>query len=186
MRVDVRHLEVEVDARGVGRRLVLAEAEAGPILAAQQETYLAAQLQAFRARTRSEKDAHDFMWGIAGQLSPEAMRDLAHYYATQPPAPGRTGDPALVEAGKALFDRGLPDRGVPACAACHGPQGDGTEMFPRLAGQHADYIEKQLVVFQRTNERPEGAVMKTVAHLLTQDNIVAVANYLQGLPPKRD
>ena len=54
--------------------------------------------------------------------------------------------------------------------------------FPRLAGQHADYVVKQLVVFQRTDERPEGSIMKTVAHDLTAQNVSDVAGYVQALP----
>jgi cytochrome c553 len=70
---------------------------------------------------------------------------------------------------------------VPACATCHGAEGKGNATFPRLAGQHADYLVKQLVVFQRTDERPEGSIMKTVAHELTQQNIDDVAGYLQSV-----
>ena len=64
---------------------------------------------------------------------------------------------------------------------CHGDNGQGNEAFPRLAGQHADYIVKQLIVFQRTAQRPEGAIMKTIAHELTADDIKNVAVYLQSL-----
>jgi len=71
-----------------------------PILAAQQESYLAAQIEAFRSRTRSEKDAHDFMWGIASRLPADVIQGLAHYYAMQPPPPGRMGDAVLVARGK--------------------------------------------------------------------------------------
>jgi cytochrome c553 len=71
---------------------------------------------------------------------------------------------------------------VPACSTCHGAEGKGNETFPRLAGQHADYLMKQLLVFQRTDERPEGSIMKTVAHDLTAQNIQDVAAYLQAMP----
>ena len=70
------------------------------------------------------------------------------------------------------------------CSTCHGESAQGRENFPRLAGQHADYLVKQLGVFQRTDERPEGAVMKVIAHQLTQGNIEAVAAYLQTVPPR--
>src|SRR6476660_9517548 len=89
-----------------------------PILAAQRKGYLEAQIDAFRKRTRAEKDAHDFMWGIAGNLDEPIIGGIAAYYAAQPPARGRSDDPALVASGKELFDKGLPDRGVPACMAC--------------------------------------------------------------------
>ena len=66
----------------------------------------------------------------------------------QPPAPGRNDDPALVAKGKELFDKGLPERGIPACHVCHGPDALGKADFPRLAGQHAKYIVKQLNYIQ--------------------------------------
>jgi cytochrome c553 len=66
--------------------------------------------------------------------------------------------------------------------ACHGNAAQGNDTFPRLAGQHADYVVKQLTVFQRTDERPEGAIMKTIAHELSRDDIENVAAFLQALP----
>ena len=68
------------------------------------------------------------------------------------------------------------------CASCHGPDALGNGTYPRLSGQHADYIVKQLGVFQRTDERPEGAVMKVVAHGLSETEFADVAAYLQALP----
>jgi len=73
---------------------------------------------------------------------------------------------------------------MPGCTTCHGDKGQGLGAFPRLAGQHADYLVKQLLVFQRTDERPEGSIMKTVAHELTQQNIDDMASYLQALPSR--
>src|ERR1700758_4733438 len=96
-----------------------------PILAAQRSGYLVNQINNFRAQTRAEKDAHDFMWGIAGNLDESIISGIAAYYAGQSPAPGRGSDPALVAQGKELFDKGLPDRGIPACAACHGTSAEG-------------------------------------------------------------
>jgi cytochrome c553 len=87
----------------------------------------------------------------------------------------------MVSSGEKIFNGGVSDKGVPACASCHGPKGEGAAAFPRLAGQHADYLIKQLLVFQRTNERPEGSVMKTVAHGLSADDIRAVASFAQQM-----
>src|SRR6202162_3271124 len=115
-----------------------------PILAAQRTGYLAAQIDAFRKQVRAEKDAHDFMWGIAGRLDEKIIDGIGDSYAAQPRAPSRTDDPALVTKGKELFDKGLLDRGIPACATCHGANGEGIADFPRLAGQHAKYVAKQL------------------------------------------
>lgn len=149
-----------------------------PILAAQRPGYLAAQIDAFRKQTRAEKDAHDFMWGIAGRLDEKIVDGIAAYYAAQPPAPGRTDDPALVAKGKELFDKGLPDRGIPACASCHGANGEGIADFPRLAGQHAKYVTKQLTYIQTlTRAAP---VMHGIVKDLSPVEIQAVATYVQS------
>ena len=149
-----------------------------PILAAQRKGYLAAQIDAFRKQTRAEKDAHDFMWGIAGRLDEKIINGIAAYYAAQPRAPGRTDDPALVAKGKELFDKGLLDRGIPACASCHGANGEGIADFPRLAGQHAKYVAKQLTYIQTlTRAAP---VMHGIVKDLTPDEIQAVAAYVRS------
>jgi cytochrome c553 len=149
-----------------------------PILAAQREGYIAAQLEAFRSHARAEKDAHDFMWGIAGQLDPAVIRGLARYYASQPAAPGRVDDPALVAKGKALFDAGVPGRGVPACATCHGANAEGGPEFPRLAGQHAKYVAKQLAYIQTLVRA--APVMHGIVKDFTPAEIQAVAAYVQS------
>ena len=149
-----------------------------PILAAQRTGYLAAQIDAFRKQARAEKDAHDFMWGIAGRLDEKIINGIAAYYAAQPRAPGRTDDPALVAKGKELFDKGLLDRGIPACATCHGANGEGIADFPRLAGQHAKYVAKQLTYIQTlTRAAP---VMHGIVKDLTPDEMQAVAAYVQS------
>jgi cytochrome c553 len=149
-----------------------------PILAAQRTGYLAAQIDAFRKQARAEKDAHDFMWGIAGRLDEKIIDGIAAYYAAQPRAPGRIDDPAIVAKGKELFDKGLLDRGIPACATCHGANGEGIADFPRLAGQHAKYVAKQLAYIQTlTRAAP---VMHGIVKDLTPDEMQAVAAYVQS------
>lgn len=149
-----------------------------PILAAQRPGYLTAQIDAFRKQTRAEKDAHDFMWGIAGRLDEKIIAGIAAYYAAQPPAPGRNDDPALVAKGKELFDKGVLGRGIPACTTCHGANAEGTADFPRLAGQHAKYVAKQITYIQTlTRAAP---VMHGIVKDLTPDEIQAVAAYVQS------
>ncbi len=155
-----------------------------PRLAAQQPAYIVEQLTTFRNHHRSDPAGFEYMWGLSRHLSDNQIQGLAAYFSAQKPVPNAPGNPELAARGEEVFKHGVPAKEIPPCGSCHGVDAQGNGTFPRLAGQHADYIEKQLVVFQRTNERPEGAVMKTVAHLLTEDNIVAVAAYLQGLPPK--
>ena len=149
-----------------------------PILAAQRKGYLEAQIDAFRKRTRAEKDAHDFMWGIAGNLDEAIIGSIADYYAAQPPAPGRSDDPALIAKGKELFDTGVPDRGIPACMACHGADAAGVADFPRLAGQHAKYVVKQLNYIQSLVRA--APVMHGIVKDLAPGEIQAVAAYVQS------
>ena len=149
-----------------------------PILAAQRKGYLVAQIEAFRSRTRAEKDAHDFMWGIAGNLDDAIIGGIASYYSAQPPAPGRSNDPALIAKGKELFDKGVPDRAIPACGTCHGANGEGPADFPRLAGQHAKYVLKQLNYIQSLVRA--APVMHGIVKDLTPAEIQAVAAYAQS------
>ncbi len=120
------------------------------------------------------------MWGLTRKLSDKQIQGLAAYFSKQKNVPDAASGGDL-SAGKRIFETGVPEKNIPACKTCHGPSAEGAGQFPRLAGQHADYLVKQLSVFQRTNERPEGAIMKTVAHDLTRANMVSVAAYLSTL-----
>lgn len=154
-----------------------------PNLAAQQPAYISAQLKLFRSRGRLDPAGFEYMWGISRTLTDKQIDELAVYYAAQTlPTQRPEGSIARIDAGKPIFNTGIADKQVPPCGSCHGPHGRGNANFPRIAGQHADYIVKQLGVFQRTDERPEGAVMKTVAHKLTPSDITSVAAYLQAMP----
>jgi cytochrome c553 len=150
-----------------------------PVLAGQGANYLTAQLQAFKSRTRGDPDALGYMWGMAEPLSNDLIEALAAYYAAQSPRPGPIGDAGLIARGKSLYENGNASLGVPPCIACHGPEGRGTDAFPRLAGQHAQYLLKQLRSFQ-SNMR-DVAVMHGVAQSLRTDDMQAVAAYLQTL-----
>jgi cytochrome c553 len=149
-----------------------------PILAAQRKGYLEAQIDAFRKRTRAEKDAHDFMWGIAGNLDEAIIGGIAAYYAAQPAARGRSDDPALTAKGRELFDKGFPERAIPACMACHGADATGVADFPRLAGQHAKYVAKQLNYIQSLVRA--APVMHGIVKDLTPAEILAVAACVQS------
>ncbi|MDR3387590.1 MAG: c-type cytochrome [Rudaea sp.] len=154
-----------------------------PNLAAQQEAYIVAQLSAFKAHSRQDPPGPEYMWGLSRSLTDKQIQELAAHFSAEKLQRLRVeGKPERIEAGKIIFTGGIPDKGVPPCASCHGPAGQGNAAFPRIAGQHVDYLIKQLTVFQRTNERPEGPVMKTVAHNLTRENILNVADFLQAVP----
>jgi len=155
-----------------------------PNLAGQQPTYFMAQLKEFRAHNRLDPEGFEYMWGLSRSLTDEQIKGLADYFSakTPPPLTERSADATALANGKKIFEQGVPDKGVTACSACHGAQAQGNEQFPRLAHQHANYIIKQLTVFKRTEERPEGAIMKTVVHELTDKNMEDVAAYLQEFP----
>ena len=150
-----------------------------PILAAQREGYIVAQLENFQAKTREERAAHDFMWGIAGNLDAPMLRSIAQYYASQPPAPGRPGEPAAIARGRELYEKGLADRGIPPCASCHGAKGEGLAEFPRLAGQHAKYVVRQIEFIQTLTRK--APVMHGIVKDLTPDEMQAIAVYVQSL-----
>ena len=155
-----------------------------PNLAAQTEPYVIEQLTSFRKHSRLDPAGFEYMWGLSRHLTDEQIKELAAYFASQkikrPDYPAGKAD--LRDAGKAVFTGGVPEKNIPPCATCHGPEGLGNLQFPRIASQHADYVIKQLNVFQRTDERPEGAIMKVIVHDLTPENIKAVASYLESLP----
>ncbi len=160
-----------------------AESPLFPNLAGQVEAYTVAQLQGLRSHGRQDPAGFEYMWGLSRSLTDDQISGLARYYAGQTPVrQAPEGDAARRAAGEAIFKAGLPDQGVPACAGCHGAEARGQATFPRLANQHADYLVKQLTVFQRTDDRPEGGVMKTVAHALSAQDIADVSSYLQALP----
>jgi cytochrome c553 len=152
-----------------------------PRLAGQNAHYLAAQLKAFRAQTRGDPDAVGYMWGMAGELDDISVDALAGYYAGQKPQASSAGrDSALVARGREIYEHGVASQGVPACSSCHGPDAHGLQEFPRLAGQHAQYILKQLASFQ-SNMR-NVAIMHGVAQNLRLPEMQAVAAYLEAQP----
>lgn len=150
-----------------------------PRLAGQQHDYLVVQLQAFRDHTRADPHAHTYMWGMAAQLSDTTIAGLADYYSSQTPVPGTLGDPALMAAGKKIFEDGIEAREVPACIICHGEKGEGIAAYPRLAGQHPGYITEQLTNFAsmaRAND-----IMHENSKNLTPEEIRQVAAYFSSL-----
>lgn len=146
-----------------------------PRLNGQQADYLAAQLKNFRTHTRSDPHAVAYMWGMAAQLDDAMIADLAKYFAAQPPTPPQSGG-ALADEGRKIFESGAPANGVPPCQACHGAHGEGNGVLPRIAGQHADYLKKQLEAFRSTLR--ENDVMHANTANMTDREIEAVVSYL--------
>jgi cytochrome c553 len=153
-----------------------------PNLAGQTQPYLISELNEFKSHGRLDPAGYEYMWGISRSLTDEQIAGLAAYYAAQVKVRQPVeGEAARISAGQTIFTAGLPEKNVPPCFACHGVDGQGNETFPRLAGQHADYVAKQLAVFQRTDDRPDGQIMKTIAHELTHNDIENVAAYVQSI-----
>jgi cytochrome c553 len=151
-----------------------------PNLAAQTAPYIEAQLKAFKDQTRADPDAQAYMWGMAAQLSDAQISELADYFSKQPaPAAGKSGGPAALARGKQVFEEGVPARQIPPCASCHGAHGEGLATFPRLAGQHAPYLLKQILVIQ--NALRNAPVMHGVVKDLSKDQMQAVVAYLESM-----
>jgi len=156
-------------------------AQAGfPRLAGLSSGYMVAQLKDFASGDRGN---HPTMTRIAKALSEQAMRDVSAYYAGQQVELGSAEDVSeeLLQTGERLALRGRAEEAVPACAACHGPEGRGLPpQFPRIGGQHAAYLEKQLNDFaggNRTND--PSAMMRDTAAKLSAEDIKAVAAYFR-------
>lgn len=152
---------------------------ANPRLAGLNAEYINKQLNNFKSGER--KNA--VMSGMVAGLSSQDMLNLAAYFSAQQPKPDTAKDKGLALAGQKIFRGGIQGAGVPACASCHGPEGKGIPVqFPRLAGQHSDYIYTQLNNF-RLSERSNDAakMMRTIAAKLTDEDMKAVAAYIQGL-----
>jgi cytochrome c553 len=151
-----------------------------PRLAGQNANYLAAQLKAFRAQTRGDPDAVGYMWGMASQLDDDTIQALAAYYAAQKAEPSGGGASVTISRGREIYQHGVAAQGVPACSSCHGPDAHGLQDFPRLAGQHGQYVLKQLASFQ-SNMR-NVAIMHGVAQNLNLGDMEAVAAFLEAQP----
>ena len=150
---------------------------ANPIIAGQHPEYLIKQLQEFK----SGKRKNAVMQGFASMLSDEDMRNVAFFYASKSAKPGFAKNKATVALGEKIYRGGIADRAVPACAACHGPTGAGIPaQYPRLAGQHADYTEAQMLAF-RVGGRANNAQMMGVAAKMNDAEIKAVSDYIAGL-----
>ena len=155
-------------------------ASANPKLAGQHPEYLAKQLADLK-ENKTRKSA--LMMGFVGGLSDADMRNVAAYYAEQKPAQGAARNVAAAKLGEKIFRGGIPEKGVAACAGCHGPAGMGIPaQYPRLAGQWAEYTKLQLNNFrigERSND-PAG-MMRGVAGKMSDKEIDAVADYVAGL-----
>ncbi|MGZ8156753.1 MAG: c-type cytochrome [Burkholderiales bacterium] len=157
---------------------------ANPVIAGQHPEYSFKQLINFKSEGgKPAERPSPVMNGIVASLTREDMGNLALYFAGQQRKPGAARDVELVKLGQSIYRGGLLSKGVAACASCHGPTGAGMPaQFPRLSGQHAQYTEEKLKQF-RSGERANdpNRMMRLVAQKLSDREIAALAQYIQGL-----
>ena len=150
---------------------------ANPIIQGQHPEYLVKQLTEFK----SGKRANAIMSGMAATLTEDDMKNVAAFYASKTAKPGFAKNKELVTLGEKIYRGGIADRMIPACAGCHSPTGAGIPaQYPRLAGQHGDYTEAQLIAF-RGGVRKNSIPMTGVAAKMNDREIKAVSDYIAGL-----
>lgn len=152
-----------------------------PSLAGQHPAYTIRQLEAYSDGERSDAGMQTY----AAMLSEQDMRDIAAFFADQTPAV-RGADPDLAARGERIYKGGIEERGIAACIACHGPAGMGNQPagYPRVSHQHAEYLSTTLRDYQSGARRSDATLnqmMRNVAELLLDDEIEALASYMQGL-----
>jgi cytochrome c553 len=153
-----------------------------PRLAGQQSEYLQNQLRAFIEHRRT----NNIMFNVAHSLSPAMLNALAAHFASLHPPPIGGAPRQLVATGRKIFEDGMPEVNIAACAACHGPEATGSGQIPRLAGQLYPYMIKTLSNWDKERGRnptvPDtSAIMSPVAHSLNKSQIEAVAAFVSTL-----
>ena len=150
--------------------------EVFPRLAGQNAEYIAKQLENFKSGKRKSSA----MAPMVAELSPDDMAALGRFYGSRPPHKEAPKDAPLAAVGQYIYSQGNRFSGVPACASCHGPDGAGSNALPRLAGQHAAYLDNQLKQFNKRERNNDNAVMHTVVEKMTPLEMAAVSEYLSG------
>lgn len=148
-----------------------------PRLAGQHGAYVARQLADYQAGKRKSTT----MQPMVEDLNAADFAALGRYFESRKPVAHAVDDSELAQVGRFVFMRGNPYSGVAACAGCHGPQGHGTPQLPRLAGQHAQYTENQLRLFNKRERTNDNAVMHAIASKLSELELKAVSAYISGL-----
>lgn len=171
---NARGLPACVSCHGAGGNSTI---NTNPKLAGQIDTYLHKQLVDFTTPARNQP----VMTTYAKMLSEDEKKNIAAYLATQQPKQGAARSKDTLELGRKIYRGGIADRGVAACASCHGATGSGIPaQYPRVAGQHQDYTFAQLQAF-KTGARGNSPQMGTLAKRLSDDEMKAVADYIAGL-----
>jgi len=151
-----------------------------PSLAGQHSSYIVKQLKHFKAGERQNV----LMAPMAMILADQDMEDLAAYFSAQKHLATGETEPSKLQLGKKIYLAGIASKGVPACSGCHGPSGSGIAgaAFPRIGGQHAVYAALQLRNYKSGARATDpNSMMRTITSRLTDEEIDAVASYLQGM-----
>ncbi|AAW84571.1 c-type cytochrome [Aliivibrio fischeri] len=157
-----------------------------PNIAGQHAGYLEKQLKEFKLGMETQGKQgrlEPVMSGMAMPLTEQDIMDLSAYFASLPMADNTTPEEVIPE-GKALYLAGDMERGITACVACHGPRGNGTSLsgFPKISGQHADYVKAQLEKFRSADRANDmNAMMRDIAKKLTDEDIDTLSKYVGGL-----
>ena len=152
-----------------------------PKLAGQNAAYLAAQLHAFKQKVRLNPTNKNNMNSVARSLDDALIEEIAEYYNNRPSTSNYAADPSLVQAGREVYQNGIPSKGVLACAVCHGADGKGAGVFPVLATQNAKYIARQLKSFKEGELRKDATTMPALMAAWDLEEADAVAAYIQSM-----
>ena len=149
-----------------------------PKLAGQHASYIVKQLKDYKA---GKDRPNAIMAAFAGMMTEQDMINVAAYLEKQTPGLGTAKNKASIEIGQKIYRGGIASKQVPACAACHAPNGAGIpSQYPRLSGQWAEYTEAQLVAY-RQGERKNSQQMTGIASRMSDAEIKAVSDYIAGL-----
>jgi cytochrome c553 len=148
-----------------------------PRLAGQNAAYVAQQLADYKSGRRKSST----MQPMVEDLSPDDMKALGEWFASRPTRGHALEDAELAAVGRFVYFRGNPYSGVAACATCHGADAHGSTTLPRLAGQHAQYTENQLKLFNKRERTNDNAVMHAIASKLSELEVKAVAAFLSNV-----
>jgi len=148
-----------------------------PKLAGQNADYMQKQLRNFKSRERDSSD----MRKVVADMDDGEMRAAAYFFSRQQPSRGNSAYAEMRAVGEKLYREGDPGKGLKPCRECHGDTGAGSSTLPRIAGQHALYIETQLALFEERKRTNDNAQMQEIAAHLSNDEMRALAEYLRGL-----
>jgi cytochrome c553 len=149
-----------------------------PRLAGQLPAYIESQLWSFYNHSRDNPLSQQYMWPAAPKIDSVAAHQLAAYFAVLEPEAACDGDKQLVEVGKALYDKGIPEANIVPCVACHGPNAQGVRDIPRLGGLSYPYLKRKLVQWGEGFHLAAKVPMPGIARKLSEEQIAALASYL--------